>query len=371
MSTHVVVLGAGYAGMAAAKRLARENIAVTVVNPRAEFVERIRLHQYVAGNHPAVQPLSEVLSPRTELLVGVAQSIDAGQRSVRLGDGSELDYDYLIYAVGSGNREAVIPGANDHAVGLDTWEGAVNTRKRLLQLPSGATVSVVGGGLSGIETAAELAGLGGFTVRLVTAGQIGTSLSEPGRAKVRAFLADAGVETVEQAAVIDIRADKLELTDGCVLDSDLTIVTTTIGVPDLAVRSGLRTDARGALLVDERLVSASSPAIIGAGDSVRLPQPVRMSCQAAIPSGIHAAQTVLALRDGRHPKPIRRKFVSQAASLGRHDALIQLGTLDDTPTRLAVTGRVAALVKEAICRGSLTFGKVGPLHYSWTWRPGN
>ncbi|WP_433578365.1 FAD-dependent oxidoreductase [Nocardia brasiliensis] len=80
----VVVLGGGYAGVAAATRLARANTAVTLVNPRAEFVERIRLHQYVAGNHAAVSPMRNHLPETVEFRHDTAGVIDAQARRVEL-----------------------------------------------------------------------------------------------------------------------------------------------------------------------------------------------------------------------------------------------------------------------------------------------
>lgn len=58
MSARVVIVGAGYAGVNAAKRLARSDADVTIVNPRADFVERIRLHQYLAGNRAATTTMT-------------------------------------------------------------------------------------------------------------------------------------------------------------------------------------------------------------------------------------------------------------------------------------------------------------------------
>ena len=76
--TSVVVVGGGYAGVLAANRLTRRrDVAVTLVNPRPEFVERIRLHQLVAGSHPAVVDPRRVLAGRVRLVVGTAALIDA------------------------------------------------------------------------------------------------------------------------------------------------------------------------------------------------------------------------------------------------------------------------------------------------------
>ncbi|MGY2060672.1 NAD(P)/FAD-dependent oxidoreductase, partial [Nocardia gipuzkoensis] len=203
MVTEVVVLGAGYAGVSAAKRLARARgrVRVTVVNPRPEFVERIRLHQFVAGNHAAARPLRELLADSARLVVGSATSIDARNRMVRTADGEDLGYDYLVYAVGSHGRVDLISGAAEHAVSLDTWEAARTARERLQRLSPGATVTVVGGGLTGIESAAELAELRRYTVRLVTGAELGASLPDRARARLRSYFRTAGVEVLEHTTI--------------------------------------------------------------------------------------------------------------------------------------------------------------------------
>ncbi|MDZ4233085.1 MAG: FAD-dependent oxidoreductase, partial [Dietzia sp.] len=138
--------------------------------------------------------------------------------------------------------------------------------------------------------------------------------------------------------------------------SAVTIWTVGFGVPDLAARSGLRTNAIGRLLTDETLTSVDDPRIVGAGDATAPSDlPLRMSCQAAIPLGAQAANTVLSRIAGTEPKPLNQAFTGQCISLGRSSGLIQIAHLDDQVTPFYIGGRAAATVKEAVCKGTISF----------------
>lgn len=87
--TRIVVVGGGYAGVLAANRLRqRADVDITLVNPRPQFVERIRLHQLVAGNDDAIEDYSAVLADSVKLVVDSARRIDAAAHQVQLGSGA-------------------------------------------------------------------------------------------------------------------------------------------------------------------------------------------------------------------------------------------------------------------------------------------
>ncbi len=133
----VVVVGGGYAGVMAANRLTkRDDVAVTVINPRPCFVERVRLHQLVGGSDDAVVDYSDVLAGGIRLLVDSVTRIDAAERGVKLETGETVGYDYLIYAVGSGSADpAGVPGAAEFAHPTASLEEAQRIRSVLEDAP--------------------------------------------------------------------------------------------------------------------------------------------------------------------------------------------------------------------------------------------
>ncbi len=355
-TTSVVVIGGGYAGVIAANHLRlRPDVDVTLVNPRADFVERIRLHQRVTGSDDALVSYAEILGPGIELVVDAATGIDAAGRRVFLFDGAPLYYDYLIYAVGSGSAQSDIPGVDEFAYPIAELEQAQRLGAALDDLHYGAPVCVVGAGPTGIETAAELAEEG-RTVTLVCGSVLGPYLSTNGRRSVARRLRKLGVEIVDGpgATVTAVAADSVTLQDGRRLPSFVTIWTAGFGVPDLASQSGLRTDAAGRLLTDETLTSVDDERIVAAGDAAAPSgEPLRMSCQAAIPLGAQAANTVLARIAGDRPAAIDQAFTGQCISLGRGAGIVQLAHKDDTAMPLYVSGWTAAKLKEAVCKGTV------------------
>ena len=355
-NTDVVVIGGGYAGVMAANRLTqRDDVTVTLINPRPSFVERIRLHQLVGGSRDAVVDYQRVLAQGIRLVVDTVTRINASERSVTLATGDTVGYDYLIYAVGSGSADPRVPGAAEFAHPIASLEEAERLRQALDTAPATAPVTVVGAGPTGIETAAELAELG-RTVTLVCGGVLGPYLHPRGRRSVARRLAKLGVTVLDGpgAKVTAVTGDAVRLSDGRELPSEVTIWTTGFGVPDLAARSGLSTDALGRLRTDETLTSVDDVRIIAAGDSAAPSDlPFRMSCQSAVQLGPQAAETVLSRLGGEQPASISVGFVGQCISLGRRAGIFQFAHKNDAAKRLHLGGRPGAKLKEFVCRSTV------------------
>ncbi|MDA2808383.1 NAD(P)/FAD-dependent oxidoreductase [Nocardiopsis suaedae] len=354
--TEAVVIGGGYAGIMAANRLtSRSDVAVTLINPRPNFVERIRLHQLAGGTYDAARDYRDVLAPTVRTVVGTVERIDAPGRSLALADGSTVGYDRLVYTVGSGSAAPDVPGAAEHARPLASLEEARRLRSALQDAPASAPVTVVGAGPTGIETATELAEQG-RRVTLVCGGVMGPYLHRRGRRTVARRMAELGVAVLRGpgTSVVEVTAGAVRLGDGREVPSRVTVWSVGFAVPDLAARSGLSTDGDGRLLTDETLTSVDDERIVAAGDSAAPSgMPLRMSCQAALPLGARAADTVLSRIDGKRPGPLNQAFAGQCISLGRHGGIFQFAHRYDVAVGFHIRGRLGARVKEKVCRGTV------------------
>lgn len=148
--------------MAASVQLAarvkrREGVEVTVVNAQERFAERMRLHITATGQRLAELCIPELLEGTGARFVrGRVTAVDADARTVRIDDDRVLPYDTLVYGLGSAADTSAVPGGADHAYTLSSAQEAELLADRLARLGSG-TVVVVGSGLTGIESAAEVA----------------------------------------------------------------------------------------------------------------------------------------------------------------------------------------------------------------------
>lgn len=349
--TQIAVVGGGYSGVLAANRLTqRDDVAITLINPRDRFVERIRLHQLAAGTHEAVVDFADVLAERVRLVVDTAMRIDAGGRRVVLAKGVPVPYDHLVYAVGSHGRAPDVPGS-EHAHSVVTLEGAARLRSRLSGR-AGAAVSVVGAGSTGLEVAAELADEG-HAVTLVCGGELNPWLHPRGRDSVKGHLARLGVTVIDGdgTTVTEVGPDTVTMADGRVLPSEVTVWTAGFAVPTLARDSGLATDDAGRLLTDETLTSVTDPRVVGTGDaSSPSGTPFRMCCASATQLGLIGADTLLARLAGQPPAPLAVGFAGQCIALGRQDAVLQVARRDDTTLPVTFGGRPVGALKESVSR---------------------
>lgn len=355
----VVVLGAGYAGVMAANRMAGRGERVVLVSPETWFVERIRLHRVAAGARPDARvDLDSLVHPAVGRVVDRATSIDAEGRTVTLAGGSTIGYDTLVYAVGSGapaeSRWGTAEPGGPFRVADEA--GAVALRDALAGRP-GAQATIVGAGLTGVELAAVLAGRPGG-VRIVTVSPMTERAAE--RAHVRR-LRRLGVEVVTGT-----RVDVASM-PGLVVD------TTGLRVPGLAAESGLPTDEAGRLVVGEDLAVQGVPSIIGAGDAAVVGSPgashLRMACATALPMGAHAADVVAARGRGSDAPAFGLGYVVQCSDLGGLVGRVQLVGPDDSERPFAVPGVLGGLGKEQVCRMTLGWlrqerGRAG----RFTWR---
>ncbi|MFI5716377.1 NAD(P)/FAD-dependent oxidoreductase [Nocardia sp. NPDC051750] len=358
-TTHeIVVLGAGYAGLIATARLARytrkSDTRITVVNPSSRFTERLRMHQVAAGQKLTDFRIPDLLTGTgVEFRQGVATAIDTTGRQVRLDDGAVLHYDTLVYALGSTTDTSIVPGAADHAWTLNDPRTAHHFSERLPEIAAaGGTVTVCGGGLTGIEAAAEIAeAYPALTVELVSAAELGAMMGDKARAHLNRALDRLGVVRRVGVKVDKVLPDAVRLDTGELVGSDLTLWTTGVRVSPLATESGIATTAQGLIITDSTLRSVSHPDIHAIGDAALVRQPwgqLHGTCQSGVVTADYTATVIARLLRGKAPKPLRFGYFHQPVSLGRKDAVVQFTRADDTPARWYLTGKAAVIYKEQV-----------------------
>ncbi|GAB2692777.1 NAD(P)/FAD-dependent oxidoreductase [Nocardia thraciensis] len=354
----IVVLGGGYTGMLATVRLAhrtrRENVRITLVNPSDRFTERLRSHQIAAGQELADHRIPKLLEGSgVEFRRAAATAIDPLAHRVTLDDGTELNYDTLVYALGSGTDTTLVPGVADHAWTLNDPRRAHRFSRRLTELAAtGGTVTVVGGGLTGIEAATEIAeSHPELTVTLVATTEPGSMMGERARAYLNRALDRLGIVRKVGVQVTKVLPDAVELGTGESVPSNLTLWTAGVRVPRLAADAGIDTDAKGLVITDPTLRSVSHPDVYAVGDAAAVRMnwgPIHGTCQSGMPTAAFVADAIARRLRGKTVKPFRFGYIHQPLSLGRKDAVIQFTNADDTPKRWYLKGRPAIFYKESV-----------------------
>ncbi|MBG7701508.1 FAD-dependent oxidoreductase [Streptomyces sp. MC1] len=373
MQHRIVVLGAGYTGAITAGRLARrlrrEDVAITLVNAEPDFVERVRLHQLATGQDLKPRPFGEMFAGTgVELRLARVTGVDVDRRTVAVTDANgagELEYDTLVYALGSGWNDQGVPGVAEHAHEIAGRAGALRLRERLAGLAAGQPVVVVGGGLTGLEAAAEIAeARPDLDVALAARGGLGDWLSAKGRAHVRKVFAGLGITVHEHTAVTAVAADHVTTADGTSVPAAVTVWTTGFAVHPIARATSLEVTGTGQIVVDRSMRSVSHPDVYAVGDAALAmgpgDKPLRMSCASGVPTAWQAADAIAARLTGGKLPEVPLRYFNQCISLGRKDGLIQYVTADDRAVRAALTGRIAAFYKELVCKGA-AWGVANPL----------
>ncbi len=354
----IVVIGGGYVGTLAAVRAAGRvgrRGKVTLIDADGTFVQRLRLHQVATGQRVAAPELAKLCGRRVEQLLGRAESIQLAEGDVTVrgvdGSGTQVPYDSLIVATGSTVDMAATPGTAKHAHSLSDFGSSLRLAGALERAPEGARVAVVGGGLTGIEAATELAGARpDARVSLICREPFADWFSVAGRQHLVDTFDRLGVEVMDGVDIRAVADGALEPSEGRAMPFDLAVWCGGFVPRSLAAEGGLAVGERGGALVDRRMRSLSHPEVLVVGDAAECPPlpngaGVRMSCQAGMPTGAHAADVVSAAIRGREEKDFDFGYIAWSISLGRRDGLIQWLDRADRPKDRVTRGRRAARIK--------------------------
>jgi NADH dehydrogenase FAD-containing subunit len=369
MKHRIVVLGAGYAGAYVAGNLARRlspaDTEITVVNAEPDFVQRLQLHRLAAGQAIEAPKLADVFAGTgMQLRLARVTAVDPERQVVAVADadgGGELGYDTLLYALGSHVADHGVPGVAEHAFHVTSRPAALRLRERLDSLRregEGGSVLVVGDGLTGIETATEIAeSRPGLSVALIARGELGARLSAGARSHLRQACDRLGITVLEHTSVEAVEATRVLCADSTALASDATVWTAGFAVNPIAAAGGLEVTENGQIVVDRTMRSVSHPNVYAAGDSSYAigdnGRPLPMSCASAGYTGLQAMKAIVGRLTGREIANAKLDYVGNHISLGRRDGILQMVDDEGQAKPKYVGGRKAARVKTGIVKISL------------------
>lgn len=355
----VVIIGAGFGGLEAAKKLACEDVRLTVIDRTNYHLFQPLLYQVAtAALSPAdiAAPIRGVLSKcrNVEVMLAEVESIDVNAKQVKLSDG-EVDYDYLIVATGARHSYFGHPEWERLAPGLKSLEDAVEIRRRILMAfeyaertsdeaarKAAMTFVVVGGGPTGVEMAGAIAEIARYTLskdfRHIDPSQARVILVE-GEPKVLAAypddlrdsamkqLADLGVEVRTGIHATNLSEQGLQVGDEFIpcrvkiwaAGNNASFVGKSLGVP---------VDRVGRVMVNDDLTIPGHPDVQVIGDLANFPhqtgQPLPGVSPVAMQQGRHAAANILMMLQGDRPQRFWYFDKGSMATIGRHKAVADL-----------------------------------------------
>jgi NADH dehydrogenase FAD-containing subunit len=256
-----------------------------------------------------------------------------------------------------------------HALALNDLHSVqvASTSLRALAQRDG-TLLVVGGGLTGIEVATELAErFVGLRVTLATSGTFASDYAPRGRVHLRRRFGQLGITLLEHTVITALEAGAAHTTKGTTIPFDQCAWTAGFAAPSLARDAGLLVDRVGRIMVDLLQRAEGQPNIFAVGDAAAITvggKSVRMGCVSAMPMGAHVGANLVRLLHGAPLEPFAFNFFARCISLGRHDALLQWVEADDTPRSTVHTKLQAVVTKELICRTTFATAR-----NELRWRP--
>jgi NADH:ubiquinone reductase (H+-translocating) len=355
----VVIIGAGFGGLEAAKKLAGETVRVTVVDRTNYHLFQPLLYQVAtAALSPAdiAAPVRAILSKskNMEVILAEVESIDVNAKKVRMVV-EELDYDYLIVATGARHSYFGHPEWEKLAPGLKSLEDAVEIRRRILLAfeyaervsdeaarKAAMTFVVVGGGPTGVEMAGAIAEIARYTLakdfRHIDPSQARVILVEADPWVLAAFpddlqisarkqLVDLGVEVRTGIHATNLSEEGLQVGDEFIpcrvriwaAGNNASFVGHSLGAP---------IDRVGRVIVNKDLTIPDHPEVQVIGDlanfSHQTGQPLPGVSPVAMQQGRHAARNILAMIDGRKPQRFWYFDKGSMATIGRNKAVADL-----------------------------------------------
>ena len=358
LPVHILILGGGFGGRDAAKRLAYRLPAGSeiVLIDRNDYLLYTPMLTEVAGRSVSpdrIQVPNRLLPRKVRIVKQEVISADLSTRSVVLANGEELQGDHLIFALGSSTNFRDVTGAAEYGLTMKTLEDARRVRRQAEQnihLAGSAsspeerqrlcTFVVAGGGYTGVETIAALndlvrdtareCSIPSFDLRLIlieSSKRIMSEMPEALAGYIGEVLLRDGIELRIGVGVQTVSPSSLTLTDGQVIETGMLIWDTGI-VPNPFVDSlDCKKGKKHGIAVDSAFQVEGRPGVWAIGDCAEIPKPdgsgsfFEPTAQNATREGVHVADNILATIHGRAVKPFRYRQVGELAVIARHSGV--------------------------------------------------
>jgi NADH:ubiquinone reductase (H+-translocating) len=362
LTHHVVIVGAGFGGLAAAIGLAGADVKITIVDQRNHHLFQPLLYQVGTASLATSEiawPIRHLMRKRKEVttLLGAVTAVDTERRRVSLDDGGMLEYDTLVLATGARHAYFGHDEWEPYAPGLKTLEDATAIRRRILLSLERAeretdperraalmTFVIVGGGPTGVELAGAIAELANQNLPLefrhIDTRKARVVLIEAGARVLPAFTEDLsayakrslerlGIEVQLGRAVRECSAEGVVYGDQR-LAAKVILWAAGVRASAAAAWAGLPADQAGRAKVEADLTAPGHPEIFVIGDTATINawqgKPVPGIAPAAKQQGTHVARTIRARLGGDiAPRIFRYAHSGNLATIGKSAAVIDFG----------------------------------------------